>query len=214
MNSAGMRAAFLFLLWAIAVRPLAAEFRVGTAKADITPPIGSRMYGYGARGTNVSTGVHDPLFAKALVVSDGSVEVALVTLDLGSFGADNTRRVRELVRREVDLDGVLLIASHTHSAPAFDSSFPDPDAPEVAPLELEGIDIRRNVVLLLNGQPADGSVECVDGVFEPYCSSQEIRITLAEIPPKGTHLLQVQNGPAGPLSNEMPICVGSIANCD
>jgi len=135
MNSAGKRTAFLLLLWAIAVRPLAAEFRVGTAKADITPPIGSRLYGYGARGTNVSTGVHDPLFAKALVVSDGSVEVALVTLDLGSFGADNTRRVRELVRREVDLDGVLLIASHTHSAPVFDPSFPDPDASWLSSME-------------------------------------------------------------------------------
>ena len=135
MNSAGRRTALLLLLSAIAVRPLGAEFRVGTAKADITPPIGSRMYGYGARATNVSTGVHDPLFAKALVVSDGTVEVALVTLDLGSFGADNTRRVRELVRRELDLDGVLLIASHTHSAPAFDSSFPDPDAPWLSFME-------------------------------------------------------------------------------
>ena len=71
MNSAGMRTAFLLLLWAIAVRPLAAEFRVGTAKAHITPPIGARMYGYGARGTNVSTGVHDPLFARVLVVKEG-----------------------------------------------------------------------------------------------------------------------------------------------
>jgi hypothetical protein len=44
-------------------------------------------------------------------------------------------------------------------------------------------------------------------VFEPYCRSQEIRISLAEIPPKGTHLLQVQN-PGGPQSNEVPVCVG------
>jgi YVTN family beta-propeller protein len=85
--------------------------------------------------------------------------------------------------------------------------FPDPDATEVLPLELEGIDIREDIVLLLNGQRIDGTVECVDGVFEPYCRSQEIRISLAEIPPKGTHLLQVQN-PGGPQSNEVPVCVG------
>jgi len=45
-----------------------AELRAGAAVADITPPVGSAMYGYGARGANVSEGVHDPLFAKALSV--------------------------------------------------------------------------------------------------------------------------------------------------
>jgi hypothetical protein len=37
----------------------------------------------------------------------------------------------------------------------------------VLPLDLEGIDIREDVVLLLNGQRIDGTVECVEGVFEP-----------------------------------------------
>ena len=37
----------------------AAELKAGVAKTDVTPPIGGQMYGYGARGTNVSEGVHD-----------------------------------------------------------------------------------------------------------------------------------------------------------
>ncbi|HUP22026.1 MAG TPA: hypothetical protein VNB06_03695, partial [Thermoanaerobaculia bacterium] len=62
------------------------ELRAGTARADITPPLGSQLYGYGARGQAVSTAVHDPLYAKALVLSDGATSIAIVNLDLGSFG--------------------------------------------------------------------------------------------------------------------------------
>ena len=63
--------------------PAAAEIRVGVAKADVTPPPGVRMYGYGARGENVSTGVHDPLYAKAIVLGDGQRTATWVTMDLG-----------------------------------------------------------------------------------------------------------------------------------
>ena len=50
--------------------PAAAELRAGVAQADITPPLGSQLYGYGARGNAVSTAVHDPLHATtALLVS-------------------------------------------------------------------------------------------------------------------------------------------------
>ncbi len=42
-----------------------AELLAGAARRDVTPPTGGALYGYGARGSNVSTGVHDPLFAKA-----------------------------------------------------------------------------------------------------------------------------------------------------
>ena len=37
--------------------PSRAEFRAGVARADLTPPLGGHMYGYGDRGDNVSTGV-------------------------------------------------------------------------------------------------------------------------------------------------------------
>ena len=85
--------------------------------------------------------------------------------------------------------------------------FPDPNAAEIVPLDLEGIDVREDAEILIDGQIVAGGVECLDGVFDPYCSSQEIRIQLAAIPPKGTHLLQLQNE-GGPQSNDLPMCVG------
>ncbi len=58
----------------------AAQFRVGRAAVDITPPIGVPMAGY--YYVRLSEGVHDPLHAKALVFEDHGVKAALVALDL------------------------------------------------------------------------------------------------------------------------------------
>ena len=77
---------FAGLLLLVLATPLpAADLQVGVAKTNITPPLGGSMYGYGARGSNVSAGVHDPLFAKTIVLSDGTKKLAIVTLDLGSM---------------------------------------------------------------------------------------------------------------------------------
>jgi len=107
----------------------AAELRAGTARVDVTPPVGGPMYGYGARGANVSTGVHDPLYAKAIVVDDGETQLAIVSLDLGGISADSTTTIREKVASATSIEHVLLVASHTHSAPRATSNFPSKEAP-------------------------------------------------------------------------------------
>lgn len=119
----GVGIALLIAVATLAPAPARAELRAGAAKADITPPVGGRLYGYGARGDAVSTGVHDPLFAKVLVLDDGATAVAFVTLDLGSIRKEQTRRVRERVRAAAGFDQVLLLASHSHSTPTFDEPF-------------------------------------------------------------------------------------------
>jgi len=58
----------------------AASRTAGTAKRNITPPVGTPMAGYYvARGAE---GTHDPLFAHALVIETDGVKIALVSLDL------------------------------------------------------------------------------------------------------------------------------------
>lgn len=93
-------ATFLHVVFALGVcygEVAAADLRAGVGRADLTPPIGGPMYGYGARGSDVSQGVHDPLYAKALVLDDGATTLAIVTLDLGSFTQENSDNVRRLV---------------------------------------------------------------------------------------------------------------------
>jgi len=53
---------------------------VGLAVVDITPPVGYRMSGYFRE--RASTGTHDPLKAKVVVLRQGDCRAALVFCDL------------------------------------------------------------------------------------------------------------------------------------
>src|SRR5438552_8948462 len=61
-----------------------AELRAGVAAVDITPPpaLKASLGGYGERMSKPALGVHDRIYAKALVVSDGATRFALVTADV------------------------------------------------------------------------------------------------------------------------------------
>lgn len=95
--------------------------KAGVAKADITPPVGVPQEGFSAR-TDVSQGVHDPLFAKALVLDDGATRMALVACDLIGLSRDAVARVRGLVEQRTGIaaDHVVVACSHTHSGPALE----------------------------------------------------------------------------------------------
>ncbi len=80
---------------------------------DITAPVGYPMGGYGAR-KGVSTGVHDPLMAKALLIRSGGRQFGIVTYDLVGIASD---RVAREARELLGISPVLQIASHTHSGP-------------------------------------------------------------------------------------------------
>ncbi len=108
---------------------------VGVATRDITPSLGSAMYGYGMRGDNVSEGVHDPLYAKAVVLESGTETVALVTLDMGSIQLENVHRIREQTKKNCGIEKILCIASHSHSTPNPPEDFPSKDKPYIRDLE-------------------------------------------------------------------------------
>ena len=133
LSSVGVGVLAVALVMVAVAAPARAELRAGTAKADVTPPLGGHMYGYGDRGDNVSSGVHDRLYAKALVLAAGSGagarEIAIVTLDLGAFEKDRVRRVKEAVRGATGIEHLFLVASHTHSAPVLELEFPTAQSP-------------------------------------------------------------------------------------
>src|SRR5258708_4795869 len=110
------------LILITAVLMHAAEFRAGVAKADLDPPTGLPMAGYGPR---YSTGTLDPLEARVLVLSDGARTIAFVTLDLCfPFDPPIMDEIRQAVRGSVG--EVIFHASHTHSGPTYS------EAPEAA----------------------------------------------------------------------------------
>ncbi len=92
--------------------------RAGAAAADITPPVGVDLSGFGGRPSG-NVGIHDSLFAKALVIDDGEQAAAVVTCDLIGVGDDLVQQVRDGVERQTSIPGtnVMISASHTHSGP-------------------------------------------------------------------------------------------------
>jgi hypothetical protein len=93
--------------------------RAGASHSDMTPPHGTPLEGYIER-RGVSEGVHDRLFAKAIVLedSDGS-RVAVVSCDLIGVGKRIVDHAREAIRLRTGIDGsnVMISATHTHSGP-------------------------------------------------------------------------------------------------
>ncbi len=129
-----MRFAISFaLLLGHALAASAQVFQAGAAKVDITPPIGFPMWGYANRHDQPSMGVLDPLFARIVVLSDGTKRVALVSLDLGRAP---TRDSVARIRKKIQVDGLFLVASHTHHGPVLElDSWPTKEKPYVRALE-------------------------------------------------------------------------------
>ena len=93
--------------------------RIGAAAIDITPPVGTALDGYGGR-TDVSLGVHDPLYARAIYFDDGAAQLAMVVCDLIGIGSFLAERARELIaeRPGIPPSNVMISATHTHAGPA------------------------------------------------------------------------------------------------
>ncbi len=61
------------------------KIKVGLGEAIITPPVGTPMRGYVR--SDVSQGVHDELYARALVVEgEDSTSVAMITIAVANVG--------------------------------------------------------------------------------------------------------------------------------
>ncbi|HUS81180.1 MAG TPA: hypothetical protein VM283_07925, partial [Armatimonadota bacterium] len=87
----------------------AGSLRAGVAKSDITT-------------SEAGVVIHDPLYAKALVMDDGETRVAIIAMDvvalamIGDVSDDFIPTLRGRIEHELDIPGdhVLVNASHTH----------------------------------------------------------------------------------------------------
>jgi len=91
----------------------------GLAVVDITPPIGYRMSGYFRE--RFSTGTHDPLLAKAVVLRQGDCRAALVFCDLIGIPLELSRQVRSRAEQKLGIPAqhILIAATHTHTGPLY-----------------------------------------------------------------------------------------------
>ncbi len=110
--------AALLALSAAAATP-AKALEAAAAKVDITPDLSTEtvwLAGFGATGRRPS-GVHDPLYARIVLLRAGKNMVALVGLDLLGFYINDTETLRrEWARGSADKK-LFVHATHTHSGP-------------------------------------------------------------------------------------------------
>ncbi len=102
--------------------------RAGFSKVCISPPIGAPLAGFAARH-GVSEGIHDDLFARALVLANGEAVVALISVDLLALSSDFIKRVRDGIQRKTGIDpaSVMIASTHTHAGPVTITTFFNPE---------------------------------------------------------------------------------------
>lgn len=98
--------------------------QAGLAQVEITPPLGSPMWGYDSRKEGAN-GVHDPLMAKILILKSTETTIALVSWDVCEFQLPPLHRQI----KDIGVDHLLLLCSHTHAGPSLDEPFPSEDNP-------------------------------------------------------------------------------------
>jgi neutral ceramidase len=93
-------------------------FQAGFGRSDITPGIGCRLIGYGNRSDG-ATGVHDPLYARSLVLEDEGGRWAMVSIEFCFVHAETVQKIREAIQRRVDIPAtnVFIATTHTHAGP-------------------------------------------------------------------------------------------------
>lgn len=116
------------VIWLLMLAPLvkAQEFsfkvesnlKAGVAKADITPPPDTKVVGH-IRPTE--GGIRDALHAGVLVLSNGDVKAAIVTLDLLGCKEEMVQALRDVISSKTDVppQHILVTASHNHSGPGW-----------------------------------------------------------------------------------------------
>jgi hypothetical protein len=107
---------------------------IGLAEVECTPAIGLPLMG-NYRDDYAARGIHDPLYARAVVFRDDAGEsTALVSVDVCMLGREPVAAVRHAASQATGLraEDILVAATHTHSSLAVTSIMGLPTAPAEA----------------------------------------------------------------------------------
>ena len=118
--------AVVFLSCNSSVTPSA--LKIGIAEVNYNPPVGMDLVGNYRGDDYASRGVHDSLYARAMVVENGDEEkVALLTVDICKLPKESVQFMRSYIATQTGInpDNILIHATHTHSGPKSDLDAPN-----------------------------------------------------------------------------------------
>ncbi|MCC6124627.1 MAG: neutral/alkaline non-lysosomal ceramidase N-terminal domain-containing protein [Pirellulales bacterium] len=170
---------------------MAVDFIAGAAQVDVSPRNSQFLYGY-PHVPRMSEGIHDPLLASALYLSDGARQAFLVSCDVVYISKAISARVRPRIVAATGnpAAGISVSCTHTHSGPLTTECVicdADPVVPPPDPQYLQLLE--------------DGIVEAARRAF---LSAQKAQAGLAHADSTGIganrHLPQ-----GGPSDHQMPV---------
>ena len=96
-----------------------AEFQAGAVALDVSPKQFPVLVNGGMTSRSAS-GVTDPIYAKALVLTDGKTEIVIVVVDSCMMPRPMLDEAKALAtkRTGISSDRILISATHTHTAPS------------------------------------------------------------------------------------------------
>ena len=111
----------------------AGVLRAGAARVDITPA--QDEFPCKVSGERSFVGVHDPVYARALVLDDGRREVAIVLVDVTMIPKPNELVKAVAEELKIPEANLLLAATHTHNVPLVSYHGGEPDAQQAREIE-------------------------------------------------------------------------------
>jgi len=114
--------------------------KTGAAVTEITPKKSMFLYGY-PHVERYSEGIHDPLYASALVLDNGNTHIVFCAVDIVSISKDLVKRVRRIVNQATGIpeENIMISASHTHSGPLIAHTISNKNDPVIPPVDKEYI---------------------------------------------------------------------------
>ncbi len=91
------------------------NFKVGYAQVNINPPLGAGIYGYYV--PRYGKGFLDDLMSEVMVLSCGSKNIAVISVDVCGFDKEVLKNVKKGIKEATGIaeENVFLTATHTHT---------------------------------------------------------------------------------------------------
>jgi hypothetical protein len=101
---------------------MTSNFKAGTYRTNITPPLGVSLDG--TFYERFAEDVKEELFANALVLDDGEIEVALISVDVCSIPIEMVGQIKEKIEGlcGIPTHHILITSTHTHAGPTLNAS--------------------------------------------------------------------------------------------
>ena len=173
--------------------------KAGFARADITPPLGTQMLGYGVAAVRLSESNHDPLYLRVAYVSHDGHEALICSFDFCFIAREDADRWRGVISRELGVraDAVLLAYTHTHAGPAIGTY-----------LDLEFAAPRRDYVRFLETTLIDTARKAIAGAREARirATRSKTNVGLQRRKLRDGKIVNAPN-PGGLVHDSLPICL-------